>query len=527
MDPASKNIEDTKQSATSMVNPYSTEPTSNIESRISPNSDLEMPISYTSDSLKSGDKLLEIPDVPTDTSMAGASGDFESLAAENAAYMKSLTDQEINASKSTASAFDQYLAALSNSEDVDTLTFKAEQEAGLPAMEQEVNRLNAELMGEQRALKKKIDLINANSGGGLASGVAGEIANAQRESYSKQADIAVVQMAAQGRFDSAQKWAQRKAAIQFSARERALTVREKIYEANKAAFEKAGDRAYLTKTEELKRRLQDEKDSAAALSAAKLEALKMAQMNSAPIDVLRAIQEAKTPEEVISMGGQYGSVDMLQRAVLREQLTSLRSKPEALRPTQVIDQAGRKLLIDTQSGEVLKDFGNLDASASDVDMAVTQTKIADLDALKAHPGLYKSVGPTSLARWTPFRNDVWSGDVAEFTGKLNQLTEGLALDNLLRAKESGATFGALSDGERAALAASATAINSWKRTRDDGSIYYEVGEKAFLKEMDKVSNFAKLDALNKGADPASIGVAQMEDGTLWAQNADGSMTQLK
>jgi hypothetical protein len=165
-----------------------------------------------------------------------------------------------------------------------------------------------------------------NVQGGLASGVAGEIANAQRDSYSKQADIAVVQMAAQGRFDSAKAMADRKAAILFDAQTRDLNIREKIYTENKELFTKEEQRLFETKQGDRARRLEQEQEAFTKLQDTKLEALKMAQMNDAPVSVLKAIQEATSPVGVLEAGGQYGSTDLLDRELKKLQLENIRAE---------------------------------------------------------------------------------------------------------------------------------------------------------------------------------------------------------
>jgi hypothetical protein len=294
-----------------------------VRTNSAPTSNIQSPVSYTPEQLAAGEPLIDIPDVPPDTTYEAAGGQLEGLTAENDAFISNLQKERDSASQSAGSSFESYLSALTEGRDVDTLTYEAEKEAGVPELEQEVNRLNAELSAEQRALKKKLDVLNANAGGGLASGVAGEIANAQRESYSKQADIAVVQMAAQGRFDTATKWAQRKAAIEFAADERVINVREKIYNANKDYFDKLDDRAFGAKTDEMKRKLDNDRKDFETLQTIKLDALKMAQLNGAPVSVLSAIQSATTPESVIQSGGQYGVTDMLQRQLITAQLNKI------------------------------------------------------------------------------------------------------------------------------------------------------------------------------------------------------------
>lgn len=227
----------------------------------------------------------------------------------------------------------------------------------------------------------------------------------------------------------------------------------------------------------------------------------------------------------------------IERAIAAEQLKKLRQKSEILRPTQVIDQGGRKMLVDTQTGEVVRDFGETDAMATDeLALAVDTEKINSIDELKSHPGMRSAVGPTALGRMAVLKGTRLSGSKDDFTASIDQLIDGLTLDKLISAKDQGATFGALSDTELQVLAQSATKIGSFRRKDKKGNTtHYDAAERDFIEEMDKISNFAKLDTYLKGeqsglwttTDPATIGIEVQPDGSIWAQNGDGTLTQLR
>lgn len=229
----------------------------------------------------------------------------------------------------------------------------------------------------------------------------------------------------------------------------------------------------------------------------------------------------------------------IERAVAYEQLRKLREKPEIQRNTAVIDQGGRKLLIDENTGEVIRDFGVLDTTGVDeLAFAVDTEKINAIDELKSHKGLSMTVGPNALARsaiLSPIGSKALGQDDA-FIGAIDQLTKSLTIDNLAEAKDRGATFGALSDTEIRLLADSATKINSWRRTDGEGNTKdFDVREKDFIEELDKISNYKKLDTYLKGVksgywntvDPATIGIEVQPDGSVWAQNGDGTITKLR
>jgi hypothetical protein len=113
------------------------------------------------------------------------------------------------------------------------------------------------------------------------------------------------------------------------------------------------------------------------------------------------------------------------------------------------------------------------------------------EALNNKPGLQKSVGVGIFSRMKGLR----PGKSADFTGAVKQLTDSLTMDNLIKAKQNGATFGALSDGERRMLAASATKLNEWEIKGKDGlpTGKWRAREDSVRNELKKIQDFAKID----------------------------------
>lgn len=198
-------------------------------------------------------------------------------------------------------------------------------EGGVDDIQKEVNRLTADLMGEQRLLKTEIDRVNRNEEGLSSRAMQAERGRIQRESYSKQADIAVVQMAAQGRYDSARSIANRAVDVQLERDKRRTEGLRLIYEDNKDQFTLDEQRSFNLALSDRDRRLDQQASDKKTLQDVKLSALQMAQTNGAPVSVLEAIQNAQNPEEVLKVGGQWGAVDMLERSYKRQQIATSRT----------------------------------------------------------------------------------------------------------------------------------------------------------------------------------------------------------
>jgi len=226
----------------------------------------------------------------------------------------------------------------------------------------------------------------------------------------------------------------------------------------------------------------------------------------------------------------------LDFSIKEAQLANLtKPAPPAKVSTQVIDTGdGVKSLINTQTGEVIATYGASGTGAQPFTIqqeARAAQEINVVNELPSHRGLNKAVGPTKLARFTPFKIDVSSGEVVDFIASVDLLTKGLTLDELVQAKSEGATFGALQVAELQLLEQSATKINSWRRTEgvDEARVttHFEASEKDFIAELEKINNFRKLDFVLKGGNPEEVGIQQMEDGTFWTSNNDGSFTKIR
>ncbi len=156
----------------------------------------------------------------------------------------------------------------------------------------------------------------------------------------------------------------------------------------------------------------------------------------------------------------------------------------------------------------------------------TKDKIDNIDTILNDRAIAAAVGSTPLARskLSPYS---LTGERQNFIAGVSQLTSQLTLDNLIQAKAKGATFGALSEGELGILANGASKIDKWAIKDDKGNVKgYNVSEKDFKKELDKINNFAKRDYLLKGGSPADVGATINSAGKVVVKNSDGSITEL-
>lgn len=140
--------------------------------------------------------------------------------------------------------------------------------------------------------------------------------------------------------------------------------------------------------------------------------------------------------------------------------------------------------------------------------------------LQKHEGLDESVGyglgrkALSPLNWA--KKD-------DFIGKVQQMVDILTLNKLIEVKGQGATFGALSDSERAVIERAATPINQWVVKDKNGVVTgYKISESKFKEELKRIEAEYKKQAVNSLTD----NIKMMSDGTTWELQPDGTYTQI-
>ena len=198
--------------------------------------------------------------------------------------------------------------------------------------------------------------------------------------------------------------------------------------------------------------------------------------------------------------------------------------------TSVQEVSGRKVLINNQTGDIIRDLGFADGSgggggkivdingsnyiqnadgtfsnptlpttpADQQNIDVLQNKINLIDSLLTSKGLAGSVGTYGISRWTPFTAD--KADRQEFAAGVSQLISQETLGTLINLKKQGGTLGALSQTELDILKESASLIGRWMQKDKNGNPTgkFEVSEEAFKKELNKIRSLAEKAIANAG-----------------------------
>ena len=203
---------------------------------------------------------------------------------------------------------------------------------------------------------------------------------------------------------------------------------------------------------------------------------------------------------------------------LEQQLKLEQIKTEQAQRAKIV--ADIQKIINDQKGSIL-DTNTFEGKKQ---LANMKSQVDLISGLITDKNLSGAVGTIGLGRFAPIQS--LTGGKANFIAGVEQLRSGLNLQALIDAKAKGATFGALSDQELQVLANAATKIGVWTVKDKNGNVKgYKANENDFKTELDKINNFAKLDYIYRGGNPADVGV-QIIDGKYYTKNSDGSITEL-
>lgn len=421
---------------------------------------------------------------------------------------------------------------------------------------QQLADLNAQassLNREAQAIPLQVQENNRNTGA-TDAGVAPQSAGALRLnalkalSIGQQSDIAVAAATgSQLRLQAAKDKAQQIVDLKYKPLEDMVAIKQKQYDLNKDVLDsidkKRSEALQVALTKEAND-LADKKEAAKRIQDIAVEAAR----SGATPETLKSIQNAATPEEAVTLAGYDLGADFRRKvaqqefdnkiqlaqvaiskaslAVSQGNLSLSRERLTLEKTKEAFDQAVKlagdtgKVVIDPVTGKPVVE----PAATPVMSQALIKSNVDLISGLLKDSGLNSAVGPNYLGRFSVVNQ--LSGTKSNFIASVQKVTSQLTLDSLIRAKGSGATFGALSDGERELLAAAATKLNSWAITKDGKVTGYNAKESDFKAELDRINNFAKLDYVLKGGSPEQVGIKKEADGTYTTINSDGSITNL-
>jgi len=143
-----------------------------------------------------------------------------------------------------------------------------------------------------------------------------------------------------------------------------------------------------------------------------------------------------------------------------------------------------------------------------------QDKIDGLNYALGSSGMKGTVGSHSWTRWTPLAPD--KAERQDFIATVEQLIQQETIDKLVQSKAAGATYGALSEGEREMLSKAASKIGTWRILDKSGKVIgYEISESLMKKELNTIKELAQKAKDRILGDSVIVPPDQLSDDDAW------------
>lgn len=385
------------------------------------------------------------------------------LAAIPSPFVQDLQDKSQESERGLRSSAKSYFDFLMNQEGEIEATTKAEEEAGLPALEKQKREVDKQLLDEQIRLRREVERIEDNQAGLFGGAVEDKIQEANNKSYRAQADLAITKLAIDGDYQGAKAIADRAVAIQMERQKNYTEALKFNFELNKELFDKDEERAFNAMINERERALDKEEKNLQSISDLSLNALK----NGAPTTLASQMRQAKTVEDAMEIGGQY--VDRYAR--LMDEATMANIYDQIRARNQAIDEAKSNGLSGKEAEQ--------DEIKAETEAALNN--LGFIDTLKTHPGLKGAVGAgrmkaiRGLANAIPFisvntEGAIAGSEKANFIKAHEQFKNSLTLENL------DLMSGVLSETDIQILSSAATKLD------------LSLSEKEYMEEVEKIED---------------------------------------
>ena len=250
-------------------------------------------------------KSFVVPPTTPQTESAGALDYIASL--NNSNKLQAQKEQDLKAKQAElqnqSTDISSLIQELGTSGSKENQAFIAE---GGDIAKKESDRLTSEIEAEQLSARRKIEEIQrSNPTGALRGGQQDLINNIQRESLSKQADLAILQNAALRKYDTASSIAQRKVQAELEPLKARLDALKFLYSENKDTLTKQEDRLYQEKIKTEERAYNEELQTKKSIEAIKLEAAKNGLKDFSAFAGVTSVDEALNASKGYLSAGAY------------------------------------------------------------------------------------------------------------------------------------------------------------------------------------------------------------------------------
>lgn len=196
---------------------------------------------------------LKLKQPPPSTAGIGFQGMLET---QQGAFANTLSKQTKQREASTSSSFDALLQSITQSQGQAQL--RSDADKTLAPLEGELQDINNQILQEQEGLRRRLEALDKNTMGMELSALEGEKRRIERDSLAKQADLSIIQLTKQGKYDSAKAIADRAIEARLEQQKQQTDILRFIYEENKDLFTTSEQREFDFAQGERERLLQNE-----------------------------------------------------------------------------------------------------------------------------------------------------------------------------------------------------------------------------------------------------------------------------
>ena len=257
----------------------------------------------------------------------------------------------------------QQLANIQSTRDRALETTKMKEAAMLPELEAELESIR----GEADVLEaRRNSAIQAESRrqGMSTFAMQGNIAAIDRDFNLEKANLAIRELASVGKINAATKLIESKLDLKYGDLEAETNLLTAQINAISPFLSREDQKAAETRlqlNEIVKTKIADDREADKQLEEFKLQSYLFAQQNGATPATLSQIMSSTSREDVASVGGAFIQDPITKMNLETQRLQQIKIRQDINAqpnvPTSVIDVGGNKMLINSQTGEVIKSYG--------------------------------------------------------------------------------------------------------------------------------------------------------------------------
>lgn len=329
--------------------------------------------------------------VPPPSPTTGYTGLQGTVDATSDAFTKNLATQAETTKNDYKSSLNEYIKSALSSPTKSALSADAYASGGVNTAEAELNDINHQILADQRATDNQIRAIKENPEGLFGTGLSQKIQEVQDKGTQRQADLSIIALARQGKYDLAKKVADQAVEAQFEKRQQTNDILKFAFEENKDLFTKAEQRQFEVAQAERTSKLEEEKQYRLLDYKAKIDAVSSGR-GAPTVKTINGVDMQWNPQsgqwENINSGA---TTDMAEKTV--NQLDFILNS--AATADKLADKSGAGLIDRTISGaigNVKTPFGNFGGEYQQLE-AYTNTLKTNMLTLATDPSIKKFFGP--------------------------------------------------------------------------------------------------------------------------------------